>query len=114
VLGRDSDILVSPEGASLAGIDHFHRGVRHVARIQVIQETPTEVRILLLAEPGYSRSDGDELMRNVRRKLPSSMRVALEVTDSLERAASGKTPFVIHRPAVEEHLRGARHRRGSS
>jgi hypothetical protein len=35
------------------------------------------------------------------------MHVALEVTESLERAPNGKTPFVIHRPPVRELLRAA-------
>jgi phenylacetate-CoA ligase len=104
VLGRDSDILVSPDGVRLTGIDHFQREVANLVRIQVIQETAAEVRILVLGTPAFSPHDAAALLANARRKLPASMRVALERTDRLERTPLGKAPFVIHRPAVKALL----------
>jgi hypothetical protein len=47
-------------------------------------------------------------MSNVRSKLPRSMSVVLERVDELERTARGKTPFVIHRAPVKEHLQRGR------
>jgi phenylacetate-CoA ligase len=110
VLGRDSDILVSPDGVQLTGIDHFQRDVAHVVRIQVIQEAPDEVRVLVLPDKGYTERDAAQLLHNVRTKVPASMRVDIRRVDVLERTALGKTPFVIHRPAVREMLRRARSR----
>jgi len=104
VLGRDTDILISPDGVRLTGIDHFQRGVANLVRIQVIQERPDEVRILVLATPGYGEAYAAKLAGNVRKKLPASMRVRYERTDRLERTALGKAPFVIHRPAVKALL----------
>ena len=113
VLGRDSDILVSPDGVQLTGIDHFQRDVANVLRIQVIQEAPDEVRISVLPDAGYSERDAAQLMHNVRTKVPESMRVDIRRADALERTALGKTPFVIHRPAVRELLQRARSRGAS-
>lgn len=104
VLGRDSDILISPEGVLLTGIDHFQRDVAHVVRIQVIQETPDDVRVLVLPDEDYSERDAAQLLHNIRTKLPGSMRVDVRRVDVLERTALGKTPFVIHRPAVRALL----------
>jgi phenylacetate-CoA ligase len=100
VLGRSGEFLLTPEGGRITGINHFPREVEHVQRIQVIQEGLGEVRLLVLAEAGYSARDGERLLRNVRAKLPASMRLTLEVSERLEQTALGKTPFVIHRPAV--------------
>lgn len=110
VLGRDSDILISPDGVRLTGIDHFQRDVAHVLRIQVIQEAPAEVRVLVLPDTGYTERDARQLLRNVRTKLPESMRVDIRSVDQLERTELGKTPFVIHRPEVRELLRRSRDR----
>jgi len=107
VLGRDTDILVSPDGVRLTGIDHFQREIRNLRRIQVIQESLTEVRVLVLAQPAFGEPDAQALMANIRRKLPASMRVDLERVESLERTSLGKEPFVIHRPAVKKLLRAA-------
>jgi phenylacetate-CoA ligase len=114
VLGRSGDILITPEGVKVTGISHFHRDVPNVMRIQVIQESPREVTILVLAAASYSSRDEARLMQNVRRKLPQSISVEIRRSDALERTARGKTPFVIHRPAVKELLKGAHVRQGSA
>ena len=100
VLGRSGEFLLTPEGARITGINHFPREVGHVRRIQVIQERLDEVRLLVLADAGYSQHDAQRLLANVRAKLPPSMRVTVELCERLEQTALGKTPFVIHRPAV--------------
>ena len=110
VLGRDSDILVSPDGVRLTGIDHFQRDVSNIVRIQVIQEAADEVRILVLPDAGYGNDDAARLLDNVRAKLPGSMRVSIESAAALERSTLGKIPFVIHRPAVRELLNSTRDR----
>jgi len=102
VLGRSGEFLLTPEGGRITGINHFPREVDHVHRIQVIQEGLDEVRLLVLAAAGYSVRDEQRLLRNVRAKLPASMRVTVEVSERLEQTAGGKTPFVIHRPAVRK------------
>lgn len=108
VLGRDSDILISPDGVRLTGIDHFQRDVANVVRIQVIQEAADDVRVLVLPDDGYSERDAAQLLHNIRTKLPASMRVDIRRVEALERTALGKTPFVIHRPAVRALLSRAR------
>lgn len=112
VLGRSGDILLTPERVKVTGISHFQRGVQHLMRIQVIQESLQRVRILVLAGAEYSSHDEQQLMANVRLKLPQSMEVSIERAESLERTALGKTPFVIHRPAVKALLQQDRHRQG--
>jgi phenylacetate-coenzyme A ligase PaaK-like adenylate-forming protein len=107
VLGRDSDILISPDGVRLTGIDHFQRDVANLVRIQVIQESATEVRILVLAGERFGEADAAQLLANAGKKLPASMQVRLERTDALERTSMGKTPFVIHRGAVKALLQAA-------
>jgi phenylacetate-CoA ligase len=105
VLGREQEILVCPKGVRLTGIDHIPRDVAHVLRIQVIQESLDDVRILVLPAPGYSERDAKQLMHNARAKVPDTMRVRIETAQWLERTPRGKTPLVIHRPPVQEQLR---------
>jgi hypothetical protein len=100
VAGRDGDILVAPDGTRLTGIDHFHRGVDGIRRIQVVHERPDRVVVRVLPAPGFGDAGRAQLLANVRRKLPPAMEVVLEVTDTLERTALGKTPFVVRRPGV--------------
>lgn len=95
VIGRQSDYLISPEGTRLMGIDHFPREVDNVLRMQVIQPALDCVRILVVPAEGFGEANVAQIMRNVRRKLPQSMRVQLEIVDELVRTSTGKTPYVI-------------------
>ena len=108
VLGRDSDILVTPAGVKVTGISHFQRDVANIVRIQVIQETAAKVVILVLATDHYTERDRERLLHNAREKLPASMEVEIRSVAALERTARGKTPFVIHRPPVKELLNATR------
>lgn len=108
VTGRDSDILLTPDGVKVTGLSHFYRDVPHIARVQVIQEQLDSVRLLVQQLPGYSQRDTDKLLHNVRLKVPASMAVEIHGVDELERTVLGKTPFVIHRPAVKQSLAAIR------
>jgi phenylacetate-CoA ligase len=108
VLGRDSDILVTPQGVKVTGISHFQRDVANIVRIQVIQESPSKVAILVLPTEEYGEKDRERLMHNAREKLPRSMHVEIRSVTALERTARGKTPFVIHRQQVKELLNNTR------
>lgn len=108
VLGRDSDILITPEGVKVTGISHFQRDVANIVRIQVIQESASKVVILVLPTEEYTERDRERLMHNAREKLPTSVQVEIRSVTALERTARGKTPFVIHRPQVKELLNDTR------
>lgn len=104
VLGRDSDILITPEGVKITGLSHFQRDVANIQRIQVIQESASRVVILVLPTERYADRNREQLMHNVREKVPNSMQVEIRTVTALERTARGKTPFVIHRPQVKQLL----------
>ena len=95
VIGRDGDILVAPDGTRLTGIDHFHRGVDNIVRIQVAQTSADRVEIRVIPAPAFGARERDALISNARRKLPSTMNIEVRVVDELERTPHGKTPFVV-------------------
>lgn len=97
ILGRSGDVLIAPDGTVLTGIDHIPRDVDHVVRMQVIQEQPDYVRILVIPDEGFTESDRQQILANARLKIPESMEISVELVESLERTAQAKTPFVIRR-----------------
>lgn len=108
VIGRDQEVLYAPDRMRvLTGIDHIQREVEHVVRIQVVQDAPDRVLIRVVPALGFNEYDRKRLERNARNKIPRSMELRIEVTETLERTQQGKTPFVIHRPGVREAVRQA-------
>ena len=97
VVGRSDDYLVAPDGAHLMGIDHIPRGIRDIARMQVIQERRDAVRIVVVPVNASAGVDAEAIRANAAKKLPPTMSISIEVRPELERGASGKVPFVIRR-----------------
>jgi len=97
IIGRSDDVLISPTGARLTGIDHIPRGVVGVIRAQFIQESPTDVRLLIMPAEGFDDRSRALLMEHAALKLPPTMTLRLELTTQLERTPSGKAPLVIRR-----------------
>ena len=105
VIGRDQEVLYAPDRMRvLTGIDHIQREVEHIVRIQVVQEALDRVLIRVVPARGYNELDAKRLERNARNKIPRSIDLRIEVTETLERTQQGKTPFVIHRPEVREAI----------
>jgi len=100
VIGRDGDILVAPDGTQLTGIDHFHRGVDGIVRLQVAHLEPGWVELRVLPAGQFGPAQAAALEANARAKLPPSMRLTVRIVEELERTAAGKTPFVVRGPGV--------------
>ncbi len=83
----------------------FRATSSHILRIQVIQESLDDVRILVLPAPGYTETDAAQLLQNARAKVPETMQLRIETAQWLERTPRGKTPLVIHRKPVQDQLR---------
>jgi len=63
--------------------------------MQVIQPAPDFVRVLVIPAQSFGQQNLEQIQRNIRRKLPQSMRVQIEIVDELVRTPTGKTPYVI-------------------
>jgi phenylacetate-CoA ligase len=108
VIGRSQDVLLAPDGrGALTGINHIPRAVQHLMRLQVVQEAVDRVVLRALVAPGFSDADSQQLLDNARQKIPQGVDVRVEIASSLQRTARGKTPFIIHSPAVREAFRAA-------
>jgi phenylacetate-CoA ligase len=107
VLGRQQEVIVCPTGIRLTGLESMPHDVEHVLRIQVVQETLTKARILVVPTPGFGADDAARLLANARAKVPCEVDFSIEVARWLERTPRGKTPLVVHRAPVHEALRRA-------
>jgi phenylacetate-CoA ligase len=107
VLGREQEIMVCPQAARLTGFDTIPREVDHVLRIQVVQEALNSARIAVVPASGFGADDAAKLLENARTRLPDHVHLTLETATWLERTPRGKTPLMVHRPAVHEALRRA-------
>jgi phenylacetate-CoA ligase len=97
VSGRQSDYLISPDGARLIGINHIPRGLADVAQMQICQISPFHVEIDVVPSATYSNDSEKLIVRKARQKIPSSMRIEVVLVDRLQRTQRGKAPLVLRR-----------------
>jgi phenylacetate-CoA ligase len=100
VLGRDHEFLIGPDGAHLTGMDHLHRGVANVVRIQILHLRPDHVEIHVVPAPGYGAREREQILAQTRLKIPSTMTLDVREVEALEQTSLGKTPFIVRRPGV--------------
>jgi hypothetical protein len=89
----------------MSGIAHLPHEVRHVIRLQVVQENFDSARIFVLPTEEFGAVDAGNLLANARARVPADVNVTVEIANRLERTPRGKTPLVVHRPPVHDVLR---------
>jgi len=110
LVGRVEDYVVTPDGAHVGRLDHILKGVRHVREAQVYQPAVDRVVLKVSRDEGYSEADERTLLANTRERLGTSMDIAFEYVDRVERTAGGKFRFVVSDMPLNERLRVRRER----
>lgn len=97
ILGRTSEYLLTPEGQQLIGINQIPKFVNSVVQMQFVQNSLDQVDIYVVPDNNYDSENEAEIIKNARKKIPSSVTISVIVTDTLEKTKSHKTPLVIRR-----------------
>ncbi len=99
VLGRETDVVVTPEGNRL--IVHFFTGIlEHFSEIesfQVVQEEPSSILLRIVPEEGYSAATAEAVRKELRDRGAGGLRIEIECVKEIPLAETGKRRFVISR-----------------
>lgn len=99
VLGRSTDVLVTPEGTQVHGWFFLYmfwdlgKGIREYL---VSQETVRDISIQLVVGPDFERSTVERILQVVREQSPG-WAVRVQIVDSLPRTEGGKVKFIENR-----------------
>ncbi|MFC2046295.1 phenylacetate--CoA ligase family protein [Chloroflexota bacterium] len=96
IQGRDTDIVVTPDGGYL--IVHFFTRVFNSANVdqfQVIQHAPDRIEIKIVRNELFTRADVDYILRSIRSAGGDELKVDLRYVESIPLTRSGKRRFVI-------------------
>jgi phenylacetate-CoA ligase len=99
--GRPGVNVQTPGGQVIVGLPHVTKGVRGLLRLQVLQESATELQFLVLVDPQAGGLDRAVLAANIEKWVPRDVAWVIREVEELQRSASGKTPFILRRlPSV--------------
>ena len=100
--GRTTDFLKATDGRLVSGlfIPHVFRKTKTIKRIQIRQETETELRILVVRGEPFDASELDHILQVISEYL-GKIEIDVEFVDSIPTSSSEKRRFVVSEVADE-------------
>jgi len=104
VEGRLVDVFVTPQGRLLLmhNFSGLIRTVEGTEQFEVIQESPSEMRIRLAVNDRFQEAGRQRILEEAIRFAGPGVQIALEVVDHIPPTPRGKRRFFISRVAPEE------------
>jgi phenylacetate-CoA ligase len=96
--GRITDVIVTPDGRHLGGLEHAFMRAGGVHRSQIVQETVDEIVVNIVKAPSYTPADGEQIERGLRSFVGGEMRIRLNYVDAIQPGENGKVQFVVSKP----------------
>ncbi|ODU04112.1 MAG: hypothetical protein ABS81_11760 [Pseudonocardia sp. SCN 72-86] len=101
VAGRTEDVLIGEGGRRIGRLDFVFKGVEGVLAGQICQDADGSIEVRVVPRgPAVDPVALVELLRGKTLERVGAVDVRVEVVSELERAATGKTPFIIQRMSV--------------
>ncbi len=97
IRGRTSEFIVTPDGRRYPTITHFANELRHVRRVQVVQERPDAITVRVVVTPEFDVRDEALVARRFRERIGPGLEIRVERVDELERLPNGKVLNIINR-----------------
>ena len=88
--GRTADVILTPEGSPVGGLDTiFHSGLP-MREAQIVQETLHRIRINVVPAPGFGAAHADDMRRGICERLGDGVEVLVDQVESIPRTPAGK------------------------
>jgi phenylacetate-CoA ligase len=95
ILGRDEDVIVTPDGRRLGRLDFLFKPIKNVEESQIVQESSSTLHVRVVPTESYSEAD-EQLIRNmICEYIGTGMNVTIEECTSIPREKGGKLRYVI-------------------
>ena len=102
--GRQDDYIITPSGRWIGRLDLAFKGVPCILESQIIQEAVDWVRVLIVPIGPFSYDNENLLLKRLRERLGSEIRITLEHVEKIPRPKSGKYKLVISKLARKSQL----------
>ena len=96
IIGRQDDVLVTPEGRLVGRLDPVFKGVPGMVESRITQDRPDHVLVETVVTGAFSPEDQRALVAELGRRLGPLMRIDVVQVPRLERSAGGKLRAVVN------------------
>lgn len=95
ISGRNEDFILTPEGTSMKVHSYLFKDTPEIQECQVVQYGLGEMVFRIVRRDKYTTLVEKHLIKNVRKWISPTIKVAFEYVDEIERTESGKFKEVI-------------------
>jgi phenylacetate-CoA ligase len=98
VVGRQLDVLTTPDGRKVPGefFPHLLKEFPAIRRFQVVQDAADRITLKLVVEGGFTLSDRELLLSEIRRGTGPVVQIQLDLVDDIPLTKAGKHRVVVH------------------
>lgn len=96
LLGREDDVLVTPEGHRVGRLDPIFKAVSSLSETRIVQDAADHVRVEMVSESALAADELATLRRGLTDRLGPAMRIEFVRLPHLERTAGGKSRSVVN------------------
>jgi phenylacetate-CoA ligase len=101
VEGRSDDLLITADGTPVGRLDTVFKGDLPIREAQIVQETRTRVRVLVVRAAGYDQRAARSITDNVRARM-GNIEVIVDEVEQIPRTSNGKFRAVRSLLSAEE------------
>jgi phenylacetate-CoA ligase len=95
VLGRNDDLVITPEGHSVGRLDHVFKGASGIREAQICQTAADRLVLRIVPDKDYQSAVGELLVRNTAERVGRMMRIEIKLVETIERTPRGKFRGVV-------------------
>lgn len=96
VVGREEDVLCTPQRGFVGRLDTAYKGLRGIIRSKIIQAREDRIEVLIVATSEYGPAVEGQLISNLRDRL-GDIEIAITVVDDIPLGNNGKFKAVENR-----------------
>lgn len=97
VVGREDDILWTPDRGYIGRMDTAYKGLAHIVKSQVVQHSPELVEIISVVDAAYSKEMEDKFLQNLRERMGQVITVKFTYVDDIPNGKAGKFDAVVRK-----------------
>ena len=103
VATKAEDIVITPEGrfVSSSTLTHPFKPLVNIEKSQIIQESPSLVRVKIVRRPNYSDRDTQQLLQALGERLGTSVSIEVEFVEDIPRGPGGKFRWVVSKVPLQ-------------
>ena len=104
IQGRSTDFVIASDGTAMHGLALIYilRDMPAVKAFKVVQESIEQTEVFLVTDASFDATMTEKIVREFQKRLGNSVRININITDSIPSEKSGKYRYIVGHVASKQ------------